>query len=606
MNNPLFLVITIPFIVAIINLVLPVVLRKILSFIGLAYTLFLSIQILIKDELTYTLFGKVILQNDNLSNFILVFISILSVIILIYSLKNVDKGVESKYFLLLPATVAFCNGVALSVNMYSFIIFWGLSGLMVYLFGLLNSEIGAESSKKTFLIIGASDSLLILGFAALFHISGGASNIFRMNVDFSAALNYVAFFCLLLSSFAKAGAFPMHSWIPDFAKDAPIESVALLPAALDKLLGIYFLARIMMNFFQITLTIKVIVMCLGAFTIVIAVMMALIQHNGRKLLGYHAVSQVGYMVLGIGTGNPIGIIGGLFHMINHAIYKSNLFLSFGSVEKKTGTADLDDMGGLARKMPLTFIGALIGALAISGVPPLNGFVSKWLVYQGVLQEANGSSQIAQIIINICLIFAVFGSALTLASFMKFLHAIFLSRLPKKYENIKEISANNWIANMLLSLLCVIFGLFAMAIPIKIFIAPSLPGHPLVNSMLLGFYQPGVILLLFGVAFVVGIILFLLIKNIRFDDIYVGGMEGEEKHSVPGTDFYNDIRNMSPLRKLYDWAERKFFDIYDMGRKFVFFFSEIFQELHTGLLHTYAMWILAGFIIITIIVLSYVH
>ncbi len=606
MNNPLFLVIIIPVIVAIINLILPVVLKKILTFVGLAYTLFLSIQIFVRDKLIFILFNEVILQNDNLSNFILVFISVLSFIILIYSLKNVDKEIQGKYFLLLPLTVGFCNVVALSANVYSFIIFWGLSGLMVYLFGLLKGKISAESSKKTFLIIGASDALLILGFAMILHLTGGITNVYRMNVDFSGILNYIAFFCLLLASFAKAGAFPMHSWIPDFAKDAPIESVALLPAALDKLLGIYFLARIMMNLFQIILTIKVIVMLLGAFTIVIAVMMALIQHNGRKLLGYHAVSQVGYMVLGIGTCNPIGTIGGLFHMINHAIYKSNLFLSFGSAEKRTGTADLDNMGGLARKMPLTFIGALVGALAISGIPPFNGFVSKWLVYQGVLQEANGSSQIAQIIINICLIFAVFGSALTLASFMKFLHAIFLSRLPKKYENIKEISVNNWLANMLLSLLCVIFGLFAMAIPIKIFIAPSLPGHPLVNSMLLGFYQPGVILLLFGVAFVVGIIIFLLIKNIRFDDIYVGGIEGEEKHSITGVDFYNEIRNISPLKKIYDWAERKYFDIYNEGRKFILVFSGIFQRLHTGVLHTYAIWILVGFIIITLVILGYIR
>jgi len=165
--------------------------------------------------------------------------------------------------------------------------------------------------------------------------------------------------------------------------------------------------------------IRAIVMILGALTIIIAVMMALVQHNGRKLLGYHAVSQVGYMVLGIGTGTPIGIIGGLFHMVNHAIYKSSLFLSFGSVEKRTGTPELDKLGGLAKKMPLTFIAALIGALSISGVPPFNGFFSKWMVYQGVLVSASQQGRIWQIVLNVCFVLAIFGSALTLASFINF-------------------------------------------------------------------------------------------------------------------------------------------------------------------------------------------
>src|SRR4030042_5389712 len=114
-------------------------------------------------------------------------------------------------------------------------------------------------------------------------------------------------------------------------------------------------------------------------------MMSLIQHDLKRLLGYHAVSQVGYMVLGIGTGNPIGIAGGLFHMLNHAIYKSCLFLSGGSVEKKAGTTELDKLGGFAKIMPITFVTFVIASLAISGVPPFNGFASKWMIYQGIIE-----------------------------------------------------------------------------------------------------------------------------------------------------------------------------------------------------------------------------
>ncbi len=127
-------------------------------------------------------------------------------------------------------------------------------------------------------------------------------------------------------------------------------------------------------------------MIIGAATILFAVMMALIQKDFKKLLSYHAISQVGYMILGIGTGLPAGIVGGLFHMINHAMYKSCLFLTGGSVEKQAGTTDLKKLGGIGRLMPVTFICFIIAAAAISGVPPLNGFFSKELVYDGALER----------------------------------------------------------------------------------------------------------------------------------------------------------------------------------------------------------------------------
>ena len=164
-------------------------------------------------------------------------------------------------------------------------------------------------------------------------------------------------------------------------------------------------------------------MAIGSLTIVCAVMMALVQHDLKRLLGYHAVSQVGYMVLGIGTGNPIGIAGGIFHMLNHAIYKSCLFLSAGAVEKKTGTTDLDKLGGLSKTMPVVYVAFLIASLAISGVPPLNGFASKWMIYQGIIETGRQGSHLW----ILWLMAAMFGSALTLASFMKLVHAVFLGQ-----------------------------------------------------------------------------------------------------------------------------------------------------------------------------------
>jgi formate hydrogenlyase subunit 3/multisubunit Na+/H+ antiporter MnhD subunit len=425
--------------------------------------------------------------------------------------------------------------------------------------------------------------------------------LWNTGIPLSSSLAYLAFFCILIAAFAKAGGFPLHTWVPEFAKDAPIESAAFLPASLDKLLGIYLLARMVIQLFVLNTVMHLIIMTLGALTVITAVMMAMIQHNGRKLLGYHAVSQVGYMILGVGSGNVLAFIGGLFHMINHTIYKSNLFLSLGAVEKKTGTSELDELGGLARNMPITFITAAIGAFAISGIPPFNGFFSKWMIYQGVLDQAKSAAAGFQIWYLICLILAVFGSALTLASFMKFLHAIFLGRRPKTLAEVREAPFNQWFATGMLALLCILFGLFAIKGPLNFFLNPIVSQFGWTTPQMLGDYQPGFILIMILIPFLLGLFLYRMIRNVRFDEIYLGGMTAEEKFRILGTEFYKEIKNMVPLKAIYQGAEKKYFDVYALGSRFSGWCASLFQGLHRGQLQIYSLWIILGTIILIWIV-----
>ncbi|MDO9547725.1 MAG: proton-conducting transporter membrane subunit, partial [Candidatus Marinimicrobia bacterium] len=450
--NELILLIAVPLIVAVINIFLPVMIRKLLNFLALAYLLFLSYQLFQSRAVSVSLFDQVIFNIDKLSIFILVFIQILSFLILIFSLKGVEKNIEKAFFILYPLTVGFCNGVIVSVHSLSLLIFWGLTGITLYLFAVLgNTKDAPESAKKTMVIVGGSDVFLILGLILIWFLNPNKDwQLFDGSISLNGWISYTAFFGLLIAAFAKGGGFPLHSWVPDYSKDAPVEGVAFLPASLDKLLGIYLFARIVLSVFVLNFGVHLFFITIGALTIIFAVMMAMIQHNGRKLLGYHAVSQVGYMILGIGSGSILALIGGLFHLINNTIYKTNLFLALGSVEKQTGTNNLDELGGLGSKMPITFVTALIGAFAISGIPPFNGFYSKWMIYQGILDLAKGTSAGFQIWLLVCLILAVFGSALTLASFMKFIHAIFLGRRPEKLDDIQKAPANQWIATGVLA------------------------------------------------------------------------------------------------------------------------------------------------------------
>ncbi|MBN2104921.1 hypothetical protein JW835_12845 [bacterium] len=600
-TNPYIALILIPILVGLFNLVLPGLLKKILTFLGMALTGFLTLMLALDPDFFEWIFEVPYFGLDNLGTFALAGTQLLAFIILIFTLKGVDKRIEKSFFVLYPLTVGFCNGVILSDHMIAFMVFWGLSGVMLYLFNLLGrSKDAPESARKTFMLIGGSDACLILGFVMLgFAIPQPSWFITDINVDLTGSAAIVSFISLLIAALAKAGGFPLHTWVPSYAKEAPVESVALLPASLDKILGIFLLARIVTQLFQCPLLIHMVLISIGAVTVIAAVMMALVQHNGRELLGYHAVSQVGYMIIGVGSGSPIAFAGGLFHLINNAIYKSNLFLVLGSVEKQTGTNELDDLGGLGKNMPITLVMALIGAFSISGIPPFNGFFSKWLIYHGLLDMAREATAGYEIWLLACFILAIFGSALTLASFLKYLHTIFLGKRPKKYDKIREAPANQWLSTGLLSVLCVIFGLFALEIPLPKLILPILEENGM-GSFDYGLYKSKLIFTMMGVGFVIGWIIYLLIRKVRLDDVYLGGMDALEKFRVTGTEFYQEIRRMKPLSTIYDWVEKKWLDLYALLGGASNTIARLFQKAHPGLLSLYLFYIVLGMLVLMFI------
>jgi NADH:ubiquinone oxidoreductase subunit 5 (subunit L)/multisubunit Na+/H+ antiporter MnhA subunit len=303
------------------------------------------------------------------------------------------------------------------------------------------------------------------------------------------------------------------------------------------------------------------------------------------------------VVLGIGTGAPIGIAGGIFHMLNNAIYKCGLFLSGGSVQHRTNTTDLDKLGGLMRFMPLTFLGALVAALSISGVPPFNGFVSKWMIYQGII-ELNGTGSGAWVI---WLAAAMIGSALTLASFLKLLHATFLG-VAAEQTRVKEVSWAMWLPGIILALVCILFGIFARRLPLKYFILPSVTG-----VKFSGIWTSSLATLLLIAGLALGGIIYLAAGNlkriIREDEHYTGGEVIPTTAKVSGVDFYNTIKDIPTFNYIYRQAEAKVYDIYEQGKRFVFFLTRRFQRLHNGVLPTYLVWCLLGMILLFVLFFS---
>ncbi|MDP8204763.1 MAG: proton-conducting transporter membrane subunit [Candidatus Tenebribacter mawsonii] len=539
-----------------------------------------------------------IFNVDSLSKLIVLFIGIFGFLFALYSLSYITKekaitGYYSYYLI----TLGSAFGAVFSDNLILFIIFWGILGLTLYMLIKGFDEESSSAAKKTFILIGASDSILILGIGILWKITG-SMNMSEVHIATTGTLGIIAFLSLLVGSFTKAGAMPFHSWVPDYVKKAPASSSAYLPASLDKLLGIYFLIRICRDIFQLTDWATLMLLIIGSVTIIGAVMMALVQHNYKKLLGYHAVSQVGYMITGIALGSPLGIAAGMFHMINNALYKGGLFLTAGSVEKQTGKENLDELGGLSKMMPLTFFAALIFALSISGIPPFNGFFSKWMIYQGIIDFGNGTG-LANKLWIVWLTLAVLGSALTLASFIKLITGIYLGRRNEKLEKVKEVSFLMWLPQIVIAIVCIGFGIFAAKFVIPYLIEP-------VTGKLnyVGIWQSQSVSILILVSVVVGFLIYLYgnMKNHRVSESFIGGEKLQEETNFSSLDFYQTIKNFKFLSFCYKKAEKKWFDIYEIFKKIILWLNHVFSDAHNGFLPRYVFWYIAGLLILLIILI----
>lgn len=483
----------------------------------------------------------------NFSSFLLVAAAGFCFLITLYSLVFMnDREHKVQFFSYLLITLGLTNGVLLCDNLFLLLFFW--EGLLLVLFGMIavGSKSAFRAASKALIITGICDLCMMIGIILSGHLAGTLT-ISKIHLT-AGGLSSVAFLLLMIGAISKAGSMPFHSWIPDAATAAPLPFMALVPAALEKLLGIYFLARISLDMFKISThsTLSVVLMWIGIITIILAVMMALVQKNYKRLLSYHAISQVGYMILGIGTAVPAGIVGGLFHMINHAMYKSGLFLTGGAVEKQTNTTNLDELGGLGRQMPITFICFIITAASISGVPPFNGFFSKELVYEGALERG-----------LIFYIAAIAGSFLTAASFLKLGHTVFLGKPMEAHKNVREVKWQMFIPMIVISFFCVLFGL-ANALPLKKIIIPVVQ-----NSLQGGHHSFDfhIDIKLIAATIVVLILAFL---NHRFGVRVNKGPLHASDH----------IRYAPVLSWFYDKAEKRFFDPYDIGLKITGVFSKI--------------------------------
>lgn len=543
-------------------------------------------------SLTLTRYGKFTLAAAATIGFLLV----------IYTASFLKmKPIAGRFFALMLFTLGFVNGAVLADNLIVLLFFW--EGLSIALFSMiaLGGKGSFHTAVKAFVINGVADLCMMVGIVLAISAAGTAT-ISQISLPVAGAANSAAFLLLLVGGLAKAGCMPFHSWIPDASIDAPLPFMALFPGAMEKLLGIYFVARLALDLFALDASswLSTLMMVVGSATILLAVLMALVQKDYKRLLSFHAISQVGYMILGIGTALPIGIVGGIFHMLNNAIYKSCLFLTGGAVERQTGTTDLWKLGGLARKMPLTWIGFAVAALSISGVPPFNGFFSKELVYDGALERHWGYYAAA-----------LAGSFFTAASFLKLGHAAFLGKRRPELDSVREAPPSMLFPILVMAAACVFFGLWN-SLPVDGWIAPVLGDARLDGRLFGGFH--------FNLLWVA--------TAVVLAGALLNHLWGVRKTGM-GIKAVDHIHHAPVASTLYDEAERGLFDPYRLGLhaanllarvawaidraidsiydvaavRVTAAFSSAIRAAHDGSHATYLTWSLVGAALIAVFILG---
>lgn len=402
------------------------------------------------------------LEVDALSLFFGLLIAVAVFVSGIYSLQYMshDENVSQYYtlFLMLSGGVI---GLVLTGDIFNmFIMVEILTFAAVALTAFRNKVYGALEAAFKYLVVGCIGSTCILVGIIMLYAQMHTLNFAQLSALVPGNMTTstkVAFALLYIGFSTKAFIVPFHPLAADAHGAAPASISVLISGVLTKS-GLYGIIRLTYFLFQSMGlgTIQFLLVFVGSVSMFVCVTMALAQHDFKRLLAFHSISQIGYVLTAVGLSTALGVSAGLFHAMNHTLFKGLLFLAAGAVLHRTGTTDLGKLGGLSKKMPHTTVLFLIGALSISGIPPFNGFASKWMIYQATYQKAVESGNIGFLLVTVI---ALITSVLTLASFVKVSQSVFFGQLPKEYENVTEVPFGMRLAMGIFAVLCVFTGLF---------------------------------------------------------------------------------------------------------------------------------------------------
>ena len=384
-------------------------------------------------------------------------VAVVSALSCFYSIKYMKgESGQAGYYANLLLFMAGMIGVILSANLLQFYLFWELmlvpSYFLIAFWGKSKKRLAI--GFKYFIFTHFGSLCMLLGILSIYVFTGtfDLAELPLAAIAIPQSSILPVFVLLLIGFCVKMALFPVHTWLPDAHAEAPAPISAMLSGVMIKC-GAYAIARILLSGFgQTVVQTSDVLTALGVITMIYGGLMALAQTDIKRLLAYSSISQMGYIFFGLATWLPdatLGVTGGLFHVINHAVCKALLFMCAGAIIHQTGTRNIKKLGGLAGKMPITCIASLIGALSLAGTPPLNGFWSEWMIFSGGI--SSGKILITTI--------AVVSTVITAGYYLWFVWRVFFGTTPKNLGNTKEASWMLCIPIVVLAAIAFVLGIW---------------------------------------------------------------------------------------------------------------------------------------------------
>lgn len=390
---------------------------------------------------------------DGLTSFMLVTVNLVSSLVAIYSVSYMERYTDKwKFYSLFMLMLAGMNGIIITGDLFNLFVFLEIASISSYALVAFGTEAEELEASFKYAVMGSvASSFILLGIALVYSYTSTLNMAdIALNLSGKAGSLIIGFISVLfLAGFGlKAALVPFHAWLPDAHPSAPAPISAMLSGVFIKTLGIYALCRIFFNVIGVPSGVLFILIVLGIVSMVWGALLAIKQSDIKRMFAYSSISQIGYVIFALGIGTPLAVLGGLFHLFNHAVFKSLLFLNAGAVEYSAETRELGKLGGLNARLPVTGYTGLIGSLAISGIPPLGGFFSKLVIIIAAVQAKY---------IGFALV-AVLVSIVTLAYYLKFLEFTFFGKLAEGLAKIKEAPLLMRLSMGILAVLCILTGL----------------------------------------------------------------------------------------------------------------------------------------------------
>lgn len=437
-------------------------------------------------------FAHFIVRMDSLAAFMVLVISLLVTVCGLYSLsyvrEYVGKGVGAMGFFM-NLFIASMVGLVVMDNAFWFIVLFEMMSLASWFLVITDQDDESIHAGLLYFFIAHAGSVLIMvAFFLMWRQSGSLDFASFRELSLSPGVASAVFLLAFFGFGAKAGMLPLHSWLPRAHPAAPSHASALMSGVMVKI-GIFGIIKVgidLLGHSGTPLWWGVVVLAFGAVSSVLGVLYALAEHDIKRLLAWHTVENIGIILMGVGVGmagialhHPViaavGLLGALFHLLNHALFKGLLFLGAGAIIFRLHTRDMEKMGALAKRMPWTAGAFLIGCLAISAMPPLNGFISEWYTYQSLFSLTRVDAIIPRLAGPIAIVMLAITGALAAMCFVKVYGVSFCGNArSEKADHAREVPWPMVIAMGLLALFCVLAGVGAnLVAPHLLHIAQSL-------------------------------------------------------------------------------------------------------------------------------------